>query len=794
MSENFAPGWPGIPGRWTSAAKHGVGTALGGSPIWFTLSHGALNEIYAPRIDEAATRDMGFLVTGPDGFFSEVKRQARHVTRCPRSGVPYYAIGSECLQGRYRLQSEIITDTERPVVLVRVKFAALQGRAEDYRVYVLLAPHLGNYSAGNTAWLGDYRDAPGLFAARADRALCLMSSTGFAARSAGFVGVSDGWQDLMAHGSMQWHYSRAENGNVALMGEVPFQDGESILALAVGRGADEAGHQAHASLAEGFVTLLDRYVAPWEQWQTERRFIPGAALSNISTAVIKTHESKLIPGALLASLAVPWGFSKGDGDLGGYHLVWPRDMVQSAGGLLAAGAKPDARAALVFLAATQHADGHWPQNMWVDGSPYWQGMQMDETALPILLLDLAAREGALLPEDIRAKRFWPMVRAAAAYLVCNGPVTQQDRWEEDGGYTPYTVAAEIAALLVAAEWAEKMGEPELVPYLLTTADYWNSQIEHWMYVQDTPLARRCGVSGYYVRIAETDLDGGDEFIDVKNLPGNEGQRRADEIVATDALALVRFGLRAADDPRMVNTVKVIDAELKVQLPYGPGWRRYSADGYGEHADGAPFDGTGIGRVWPLLTGERAHYALALGDTAAASALLRSFEAMAGAGGLLPEQTWDSADLPERELFLGQPAGSAMPLVWAHAEYLKLVRSLSTGRLFDMPPQTRHRYVVQRTGSTLSVWRFNQKLRSLLAGTTLRIETLTPARIRWTHDEWRSYTDADTQPSGLGSHYVDLATSAMPADARVVFTHYWPEAERWEGVNFALTLLPNPPRG
>jgi len=787
MEERFAPGWPGIPGRWTSAAKNGVGTALEGSPIWFTLSHGILNEIYAPRMDEAATRDVGLLISGPGGFVSELKRHARHVTKCPRSGVPYHVTNSECVQGRYRLQSEFITDTERPVVLVRLKFQALSGAAADYRLHVLMAPHLGNYGAGNTAWLGDYRDVPGLFAARQDRALCLMSANGLGARSVGFVGVSDGWQDLMQHGALTWHYTRAENGNVALIAELPLVAAEAVIAIAVGRGAQEAGHQARAALAEGYDALLQRYIAPWERWQAALGGCPQALLSGISAAVIRTHESKLIPGALLASLAVPWGFSKGDDDLGGYHLVWPRDMVQSAGGLLAAGARGDARKSLVYLAATQHADGHWPQNMWVDGSAYWQGLQMDETALPILLLDLAAREGALQDDDIAQRRFWPMVRAAAGFLVRNGPMTPQDRWEEDGGYTPYTLAVEIAALLVAAEWAERAGESALGPYLRSIADSWNAQIEHWLYVTDTPLARRCGVEGYYVRIAETDLDGGDEFIDIKNRDAGDTRRRADEIVATDALALVRLGLRAAADPRIRNTVTVIDATLRSDLPCGPAWHRYTDDGYGEHADGAPFDGTGIGRVWPLLTGERGHYALALGAAPEARALLASFEAMAGDGGLLPEQTWDTTDHPDRELFIGRPAGSAMPLVWAHAEYLKLVHSIADGRIFDMPPQSYERYVRARTGSTLRIWRFNQKLRAIARGSTLRVEVLAAARVRYSTDGWRSLQDQDTRPSGLGTYYAELPTPALPSGTLVTFTFYWPPADRWEGSDFTVLI-------
>jgi glucoamylase len=227
--------------------------------------------------------------------------------------------------------------------------------------------------------------------------------------------------------------------------------------------------------------------------------------------------------------------------------------------------------------------------------------------------------------------------------------------------------------------------------------------------------------------------------------------------------------------------------LKVDLPSGPAWHRYSADGYGEHADGSPFDGTGIGRLWPLLTGERAHYALAQGDSAGAQQLLASFEALAGEGGLLPEQTWDAADRPERELFLGRPAGSAMPLVWAHAEYLKLVHSLADGQVFDQPPQTFERYVRRNTGSSLRIWGFNQKLRSIPQGCSLRIVTLASACVRYSTDDWRTMSDSDTRSTGLGAHYVDLPTAEMHAGGCVTFTCFWSEAGRWEGVNFSVGI-------
>lgn len=786
METRHAPGWPGSPARWTSAAKSGVGTALGGSAVWFTLSHGILNEVYAPRMDQAATRDMGLVVTAPGGFFSEEKRHARHETECPVPGVPFYRLTNLCSRARYRIEKAVIADPERPVVVQRVRFLPLQGSLADYRVFVLLAPHLDNHGAGNTGWVGDYKGVRGLFASRDGHALCLVSSTEFRARSVGFVGASDGWQDLVRHGELTWSYTLAENGNVALAGELE-TGGDVVLALGFGRSPEEAACQARASLAEGFDPLLEAYARPWRRWQEGLRRPPERPLFATSAMVVKTHQSKHVPGAILASLAVPWGSSRGDGDLGGYHLVWPRDMVEAAGGLLAAGARAEARAALVYLQATQEADGHWPQNMWTEGSSYWGGVQIDETALPILLVDLARRHGALADGDLEQGRFWRMVKRAASFLVRNGPVTQQDRWEEDGGYTPFTLAAEIAALLAAADLAELAGEPALAPYLRETADAWNAQIERWLYVRGTELARRVGVDGYYVRITPPDLDDGDDLVAIKNRPLSEARSRAGAIVCADALALVRFGLRAADDPRVTDTVRVIDALLQVTTPFGPSWHRYTNDGYGEAADGSPFDGIGVGRVWPLLTGERAHYALALGDRRQAERLLDTMEGLAGEGGLLPEQSWDAPDIPERELYFGRPAGSAMPLVWAHAEYLKLVRSLAEEAVFDTPPQTVERYLEKGTGSNLVQWRFNHKVRELPRGRTLRLEALAPAAIHWSPDGWRTLHDTGTQDSGLGVHYADLPTAALPPGSELVFTFYWPEARRWESADFSVKI-------
>ena len=650
-----APGGPGTPARWTSSAKTGVGTALSNnSHVWFTVSHGIFNEIYYPRIDQACVRDMGLIVTDGADFFSEEKRDADSEVHWLADGVPGFRLVNTCRDGRYRIEKQIVTDPHRDTVLQQVGFIPQQGALSGYHLHVLLAPHLGNHGGGNTAWVDEFDGTPLLFAQRNGYALALACSAPWTKRSVGYAGLSDGWQDLKAHKQMTWEYTRADNGNVALTAEIDLvkSQGDFVLALGFGHDPQAAARNAIASLRDEFDQAKHDYIAGWQEWTkthaapTKGGHSPGD-LSRISLAVLRTHESKTAPGGLIASLSIPWGFSKGDDDLGGYHLVWSRDMVETAGGLLAAGAHEDVRRVLAYLQTTQQPDGHWAQNMWLDGSPYWNGIQMDETALPILLADMVHRKKALTEADVA--RFWPMVKKAAGYLVRNGPVSPQDRWEEDPGYSPFTVAAEIAALLAAADMADLNHEASIASYLREIADVWHISIDRWMYVSGTDWCRKFNVEGYYVRIAPMEAGEGvsrfQENVRVRNVSAAEDTRLASHLVSPDALALVRFGVRATDDPRIRDTATVIDALLKVETPSGPAWHRYNDDGYGEHEDGAPFDGTGIGRGWPLLTGERAHYELAAGRVEIAKKLLVAMESFANEGGLISEQVWDSPDIP-----------------------------------------------------------------------------------------------------------------------------------------------------
>jgi glucoamylase len=787
-----APGWPGIAPRWTSSAKSGIGTALSPvSRVWFTLSHGILDEIYYPRVDQACTRDFGFIVTDGAGFFAEEKRDCTFNLSRLEDGVPAFQLASTHTGGRFRIIKYVLTDPRADVVMQRVRLEVLSG--PPLRLFALLAPHLVNGGAHNTGWIGDYKGHRLLFAEGDGTCLALGCSRPFLAASVGFVGTSDGWQMLHANGSLTDQYDRAADGNVALTAEIAEPATEFLLALGFGRSASEAAFRVRASLQTPFNTQLEEYAAGWRGWQAPLhsldRKVDGHNVYRVSTAVLRCHESPTFPGGLIASLSIPWGSSKGDDDIGGYHLVWPRDLAQTAGAFLACGAHDEVLRVVRYLRAIQEDNGSWPQNCWLDGSPYWSGIQLDECAFPMLLLNTALREGAVPPPALRA--YWPMVARAAGYVVCHGPMTGQDRWEENAGYTPFTLAVQVAALLAAAEIAQICEIDGVVEFLRDTADAWNSQIEDWIYVTDTRLAREVGVSGYYVRIApEVPGEGRAELsgtVEVRNRFGEASHVAADELISTDALALVRFGLRAADDPRITDTVKVIDHVLRVDLPYGPGWRRYNGDGYGEHEDGSPYDGSGIGRVWPLLAGERAHYELAAGRRAEAERLLATMEAGSSHGKLLPEQVWDGPPIPELELFPGQPSGSAMPLVWAHAEHIKLLRSLADNAVFDRPPQTVRRYLREKHAVRCHPWRPDWRPPSVPVGRVLRLDLSEPALVHWSADGWETRTDVQTRDTGLGIHTTDIPTAGFVPGRDIVFTWMSLATGEWIGQDYTVTI-------
>ncbi len=552
------------------------------------------------------------------------------------------------------------------------------------------------------------------------------------------------------------------------------------------------GNRRARACFRDFAATRKKYADQWQEKQRMFLDLGGASQNEVdvyrtSTAVLQIHESKRFPGAVVAGLSIPWGFDRGDEDIAGYHVIWPRDMVQAAMGKLACGDVASARRTLFYLKCTQEADGNWPQNMWLDGTPNWTATQMDGTSYGILLADALRRANEL--EDCEP---WEMIRKAAGFLVRKGPVTQQERWEENSGYSPNTMAVEIAALLSAADFADAEHETKLAEFLRATADAWNEAIDELTLAWDTDLARQHGIKAYYIRVAPPEaMQSGlrhDTRIRLKNKPEQCAEKRAVDVVATGILALVRFGLRAADDPRILDSVKVLDATLKSVTSNGPVWHRYTDDGYGEHPDGMPFNKTGKGRGWPLLAGERAHYEIARGNFAEAEKLRAAMAAQTSECGMIPEQVWDAENVPEHGLYNGSPTGSGMPLVWAHAEYVRLLRSLKDRKVWDMPPQTVQRYQVAKTAAPFAIWTFGQQRGRLAAGKNLRLDCLSPARVRWSLNDWNTAKETSTEDSRSGVHYAMLDTAALQPGAVVSFTFYWPEAKRWEGRNFEVRVM------
>ncbi|HYU14122.1 MAG TPA: glycoside hydrolase family 15 protein, partial [Stellaceae bacterium] len=439
-----APGAPGIPPTWTSSAKDMVGTSLGPARLWFTLGFGIVNEVYYPRVDTPQIRDLGFIVAGPDGFWSEVKRNQNYSLRLLAPGVPAVEVIHQ--HDRYTLRLRITPDPRRDVLVIECR---LDGE-DELGLYVLLAPHLGATGYDNIAMVDRYGGRRVLWAEQGPFGMALAAADhyqadAFGRASAGYVGESDGWQDFAKHGAMTWQYRAAGPGNVALTGELPRR---AVLALGFGSSAEAAATLAISSLIQPFGNILQQQIADWETWQARCAERSPAMLdlpdrvreqAVVSSIVLRAHLDKTYPGAMVASLSVPWGYA--GNQRGGYHLVWPRDLVQCAGALLAFGAEQEARDTLRYLIATQTEDGHWNQNQWLGGTPYWTGIQLDETAMPVLLAqELEERDalGGIAVED--------MVRRALGYIARMGPSTAQDRWEENEGLNAYTLATTIAAL------------------------------------------------------------------------------------------------------------------------------------------------------------------------------------------------------------------------------------------------------------------------------------------------------------------------------------------------------------
>jgi glucoamylase len=785
-------GAPGAPPIWTHADKNGVGTALSSaSRIWFTIWHGILTEVYYPTVDHPQLKDLEFLFTDGNSLFLEEKRDLLPQTERlePSQG---YKVTQVDPATRFSFTKEIIAAPTRPCILIRSKFEGDEPFLRALKVHTLCAPHLQIGGQGNNAFVIEVSARELLAAEKENRWIVCGASCRFSRLSCGYVGHSDGYSDLLKNHAMTFEFDQAKEGNVALTGELDISNNrEFTVGVAFGESLPSAVSVLFESLGIPFVNQRKVFISQWADAprgasDLENVSGDGGRLLRSSCNLLLTHEDKLFQGAFVASLTIPWGEARGDKDgRGGYHLVWTRDMVQSALGLLAAGNSEAPLRALIYLAARQEEDGSFPQNFWVDGKAFRKGGQLDEVAFPVLLAWRLKQLRLLGEFDPRV-----MVNRAVAFLLYSGPVTGEERWEEASGYSPSTLAVIIAAFICAASFARTEQDKETASFLESYADFLRAHLEEWTVTSRGSLLP--GTPRHFVRINPAQpgdvAAAGD--IDKRELgltgqpPGSRGSYPARDIVDAGFLQLARYGILSPDDPLITDSLRVVDAVLKVNTPSGPCWRRYNHDGYGQRPDGGPYSGWGKGRAWPLLTGERAHYELAVGRDC--QSLLRAIEQFSNATCLLPEQIWDEADLPAANMYRGGPTGAAVPLLWAHSEYVRLLRSIRDKAVFDLIPEAAARYRVPKPPAEVDFWLPKHPIAQVVGGRTLRICTPQPFRVRWSNDNWKTYRDDESRATRVGADYFDIASHA--AGVSVEFTLFWKGSSRWEGRNHAVRWI------
>ena len=785
----FAPGGPGIEPRWTRGNKVAVGTAYStSSRVWYTLDHGSVTEVYYPTIDTPQIRDLQFLVTDGETFFHDERRHfVDEITCVSKAALGFDVINRE-KEGRYSIHKTVLGDPHQNCLLINARLEAAPDLLSRLKLYILCAPHLeiGGWHNNGEVLRWDGKSA--LVAYKGNTWLVIGATVPFTACSCGYVGVNDGWTDLADNYRLDWQYDGALDGNIALTGEIDLSKGRDFtLGLAFGTTRHNALSTLQQSLSIPFEQNREAFIRQWDR--TAKRF-PLSTGSNNSTLfqrsvnLLLAHEDKTYPGAMIASLSIPWGDEKTDDEIGGYHLVWTRDLVKSVTALLAVGDVNTPLRALIYLAVSQRQDGGFYQNFWIDGRPHWSGIQLDEVAFPVILAWRLWKLGALGHFDP-----YGMVRRACGFLIREGPVSAQDRWEEASGYSPSTLAVHIAALICAAEFFDDRGDARTADFVREYADFLESRIERWTVTTQGTLVP--GIPRHYIRINPGKIDSCvDEdpncgtMILANQRPGEQFEFPANMIVDAGFLELVRYGIRSPHDPIVQDSLRVIDAVLKVETPLGPCWHRYNHDGYGEREDGGSFSGWGIGRAWPLLTGERGHYELAAGRDAAP--YLKTLENFAVGIGLIPEQIWDASDLPSRHFVFGRETGSAVPLLWAHSEYIKLCRSAADGRICDLVEPAYDRYVRNlQERQAIEVWKVNRQIPKVMAGTRLRIQAGSPFLLHWTSDEWQHYTDSRSTSTNLDVEFVDVAVPEMASIIR--FTFLWLSENRWDGRNYEIDV-------
>jgi glucoamylase len=713
-----APNGPGIASAWAPAAKEFIGTSINSaSKVYFTGAEGILTEIYYPTPDRIQNVDLQFLVTDSKKTWGdEEKRQRDHQVSIIHKRAMAWSVVTTADSGKWRITKKIFTDPLRSSVIQRVTFTTLETgkKACDYNIYILNNPAINNSGGGENQKGQDnsrtlFRGGQALLVASEPHSIssALVVSlpwkkiVGRPMASSGFVGRNDGYTDLFGGSfdrTMNWTFDSAYSGNVAQMGWIDIPTGNSAsisfdVVLAFGENEEDSMDTAKETLKSNLHQLETTYVTEWNTYVQGLDNQNGLADDQyyLSAMTLKSIQDKST-GAMIAAAAVPWGETSGDGNQGGYHLVWSRDLFKFAGALIAAGDTASANRAVEFLFTTQmQQTGRFPQNSFVNGTPYWDGTQMDETAMPIILAWKLDRTD-----------LWPKIKMAAEFLAHNGPWTGQERWEEMAGYSPSTMAAEIAGLVCAADLATKMSDTDAADFYLKKADEWRNNIANWTFTH----TGFHGNKKYYIRLSANRNPDDDTILTYGNGAGSHDQRY---IVDGGFLELVRMGVMSPEDWTVIETLPEYDAVLQQNIPgKGPAWFRYNYDGYGEYNDGRNYDGGGRGRLWPIFTAERGIYEIARsGKGSSGKPYHLALKAFSSQAGFIPEQVWNiTADITGWQTTTppGYTAGtatrSAQPLSWAMGEYINLMAAMNTGKT-DTPAVVCQRYACDKPQTTVT---------------------------------------------------------------------------------------------
>ncbi|HKE59550.1 MAG TPA: glycoside hydrolase family 15 protein [Pyrinomonadaceae bacterium] len=683
-----APGGPGGDAHWLTAAKNGFGTSNTlTSKVWFTLADGVLTEVYYPTLDTPNVQVLQLLVVGSK-VATEVDDTNHRLEIVDANSLSFRQVNS-AKNGNYTISKTYLTDPQRNTLLIDIK---VKSRSKE-KIYVYYDPSLNNSGRHDSGWFED----GALLAVDGDKASALISSSGFAhhndlpgARadqmevSTGYLGTSDGLTELRNNRGLT--PSRAGDGNVvqvaSLKGLQGFQNVNShcTLALGFGKTPQAALANARASLKKGFARIQREYQSGWHNFssrlprvekQYQRQF-------NMAALVLRALEDKTFRGATIASPSIPWGGGPNANEptVSGYHAVWSRDLYHIATALLAMGDRAAANRALDYLLNVQQKpDGSFPQSSRVDGQAIGGGLQMDQVALPLVLAFQLGRSDS--------GTWRKHLKPAADFILQHGPATGQDRWEEKPGYSPATIAAEIAGLVCAAQIARLHDDRLSAERYLATADQWAKEVEHWT-VTSTGQG---GQGSHYLRISENNDPNDGATIEINSGGGNYDER---EIVDAGFLELVRLGVKSPKDPLILRSLELVDRLIKIETPHGAAWYRYNHDAYGERADGSAYDGrTGSGRLWTLLSGERGEFELARGNRKATREYLLAMSGFANEGMMIPEQVWDRS---AGEARCGTGTGSATPLAWSMAQFIRLLLNVKSGRNLETPSVILERYV------------------------------------------------------------------------------------------------------